>query len=172
MNLDVEGLQRIVDRRNYCSWRTDCTAFAEPFHSKFGVRGRRLHVQHADVWYFCRAGQHVIQQRRGERLSLGIERHHFIKASADALRRPTADLPINDHRVDQGSAIFDYDIIQDFDYAGGGIDGYNGSMGGVGEGSTVALGAITLGYFKPTGVDVGGGGFSVAGTSGARPRAE
>src|SRR5262249_61405399 len=68
------------------------------------------------------------------------------------------DLSINDHGVHQSATIFHDDVIQNFDDAGGGIHGDNCSMGGVGEGPAVALGAIALGDFETASVDVGGKG--------------
>src|SRR5947208_15494290 len=96
----------------------------------------------SDIRNFCCTRKHVVEHGRSERLPPGIEGHFLVKTGADALRRPAANLAVDNHRVDQGSAVLDHDIIQYLDDTGGGVHGYHRSVGGVCKGSAVALGTV------------------------------
>ena len=49
------------------------------------------------------------------------------------MRDAAGDLPVDDQGIDDGAAILDHRVIEDFDRPGLGIDGDHGGVGGIGE---------------------------------------
>ena len=90
-------------------------------------------MQNTDVRRFRSAGQQIIREGRGQRLSAVVERHFFIERGADALDRAAVDLPIDNHRIDQHAAVFNHDIVKNFHLADLGIDGNDNRVGGITE---------------------------------------
>ena len=53
------------------------------------------------------AGEVVVGKGGGERLRGVVEGHLLVQRGADALRGAPADLAVDDHRVDEHTAVFD-----------------------------------------------------------------
>ena len=49
------------------------------------------------VRHLGRAGQKVVGEGRGQRLTGGVEQHFLVERGADALREAAIDLAVDDH---------------------------------------------------------------------------
>ena len=64
-------------------------------------------------------------------------------------------LPVDDHRIDELSAVFDDDVVENLNEAGAGIDRHERGMAGITERPHVARGAITRGDLQAAFREVG-----------------
>src|SRR6516165_695703 len=81
VHFGAETGKRVVDGTDDCGWRPHGAALSDACDSELGMRRRSLHVEHPDVGDFNRAGEKIVQQARGKRLSPRVERHCFKEAS-------------------------------------------------------------------------------------------
>ena len=153
--LRAEVLERIVDGVGDGGGGRDGAALAQALLAEARVGRGRLHVHDAHLGHLGGARQQVVGERRAERLAVRVEAHLFVERGADALGRAADDLAVDDHGVDQGAAVLDHDVVQDLDFAGLGIDGDDGGVGGVAEGARVALGLVAGGNLEAGRIDIG-----------------
>ncbi len=116
------GRKRVVDGIGDSRRRRDRSALADALDAEFGVRRERLHVIDARGRHLGRTRQQVVREGRGQRLAGRVERHLFVQRRADALRKSAVNLAVDDHRIDQLAAVFDDDVIENFDVADFRID--------------------------------------------------
>ncbi|CPO73642.1 Uncharacterised protein [Bordetella pertussis] len=119
------------------------------------MRRRRLEMVQPHVGHLGRAGQHIVGQRRGQRLAIGVVGRLFVERGADALRDAADGLAFHDHGVDHGAAILDDHVIQYLDRAGVRIHRHHGGVAGVGEAAGVDLGLVAHVHFQARRVHVG-----------------
>ena len=117
------GLQRVVDGVGDRGRRRDGAAFADALDAELRIGRGGLHVDDARRRRLGRAGQKIVGEGRGLRLTGGVEQHFLIERGADALREAAKDLAVDDQRIDQHAAVLDDDIVENLDLAEIGIDG-------------------------------------------------
>jgi hypothetical protein len=64
----------------------------------------------------------AVGERGAERLAGVAVGHLLVERGADALRHAADDLAVDDHRVEQQSAVLDHHVVEDVDRAGVGVD--------------------------------------------------
>ena len=72
----------------------------------------------------------VVHQRAGQQLPFVVVHYFFIESGSYALGHATADLAVNDQRVNDPSAILNHNIALDCDGVGLGIDLHDRNMSG------------------------------------------
>ena len=79
----------------------------------------------------------------------------LVHGGADALRHTAISLAVHHHRIDDGSAVLDDDVVENFNVAELGIDRNHGGVRGIAEGAGIDLGPKADGGLKATDIDVG-----------------
>ncbi len=151
---DAQVLQRIVDGIGDGSRGSNGAALAHALLPPARIGRRRLDVEDTHVGHLAGAGQHVIGQRRGLRLAVGIEAHLFVERGADALGAAAVDLAVDDHWVDEHAAVLDHDVIEDLGRAGLRIHSNDGRVSRVAERAGITLGLVASREFEPAGIDI------------------
>ena len=113
-------------------------------------------MRHARLGHFGRAGQHVVGQRRGERLGVLVVGHFFIQRRAYALCGAAKDLAVHHHGIDHGAAVLNDDVIEDLDVADLGVDRDRDGVTGITEGARILERLVAGGGFEPARVDIRG----------------
>ena len=80
---------------------------------------------------FDGAGEQVVGQGAGKRLTRIIIGYLFVKGSADALHHAAPDLALDEHRIDHCAAILGDRKVEKLDKASLRVNRYNGTVCGV-----------------------------------------
>src|SRR3984885_14951239 len=123
--------------------RGDGAALAKPFHAKFGIGRKRLHMAHARRGNLGWTRQKIVGEGRREGLARRIKVHFFVKRGADALSEAAVNLPVHHHRIDELAAILNDDVVENLNVAGLGVDRDSRNMSGITESARVASRLIT-----------------------------
>ena len=112
-------------------------------------------MQDAHGRHFGRAGQHIIGERRGERLPVASIGHLLVERGADALRRAAVNLAVDDHRVDERAAVLDDHIVESSTCPNSVSTATSDGVAGIAERAGIALAAYSRDHFEPARIDVG-----------------
>src|SRR5208282_6272850 len=144
-----KATQRIVDGVHHRCRRCDGAPFSHSLDAETRVGRWRLDVQDTNVRHLSSPGEHVIEERRGKRLAIGIVADLLVQRRSDSLRNAADDLPLDDQRIYHGAAVVAYHIVEQLDGADPGIYRDHTGMAGVGERSGAQLRLIHRIGFEP-----------------------
>src|SRR5262249_28382684 len=102
----------------------------------------------ANVEKFARAGQEIVGECRTSRLAIIAVMPFLKERRSDPLSDTAANLTIDDQRIEQHAAIFNNDIIEDFDLAVFRVYGDDGGVGRIAEGPAVPLRLVASRHFE------------------------
>ena len=132
--------QRIIDRIRHRRGRPGRAGLARALGAQFRLRRRRHHMADIDIGHFAGHRDQIIGHIGvGELAALVIDAF-FEQRRAEPLHHPAPDLLVDQLRIDDGAAILDHPVLQQFDEAGVGIDLQPRGLNAVGEGERIFAG--------------------------------
>src|SRR6516162_6200510 len=109
----------VDDRVDDGSWCPDRAKLTAPFCAEGIVcarRAQRLGMQH---WDIVSARHAIIHEGSGQELAgYLIVNAVFAERLADTLHESAMDLPVDDHRIDNGADVIDRDVVYKRNYTG------------------------------------------------------
>ena len=97
-----------------------------------------------DIRYLARRRQHVVHERAGEQLAVGIVIEFLQQRAADALGSAADDLPLHQHRIDDHAAVVRDGVFVDSHASEFDIDLEHRRMRRIGPGDRGRLVVISL----------------------------
>ena len=120
------------------------------------VYGRgRLHVIDPHGRDLGCTRQQVIRESRGERLAVAVIAALLVHRGPDALRHAAQGLAVDHHRIDQRSAVFGDDVVENLHVAELGVDRDHCGMRCIAERPGIHFRAKAHCRFEPAEVDIG-----------------
>src|SRR5262249_54583058 len=92
-----------------------------------------LGEENLDRRHFSGCHHQIIGKIYRQRLTVVIVQEFFIQSSADSLRKPAGNLPLNEHRVKWAADVIGEKITLDVDPAGFSINPDQGNMDAIGK---------------------------------------
>ena len=131
--MDPKWIERVLDRGDHacCGW--DRAAFSGAFDPNW-IEGRgRFEMNNLDVWHVGCRWQEIVRVVRRYGLTGVVVDHAFKQRIADAVNHAAANLAVNNHWIDQPTAIMPDHVTQDRHPACIGIDLNLNKVSAVGE---------------------------------------
>ena len=111
-DVHAERAQRIVDRRGDRRRDRKRATLARALCAERIERRRRLHVMQLDPRQAHRRGQHILRVIHRQRLAIPVVDHLLQQGRAERLNQRAHDLPFDDPRIDDATAIVHHDVAQ------------------------------------------------------------